>query len=76
VLFDPFEKQFDLPSVPVQFGDCQSRQSETVCQEVKGFFLFGVEEFYAPKFFGIVFFRVKPGKGDGLITSQSGAFVD
>lgn len=33
VLFYPFEKQFNLPSFPIQIGDCQFLQLEVVRQE-------------------------------------------
>ena len=33
VLFYPFEKQFNLPSFPIQIGDCQCFQLEVVRQE-------------------------------------------
>jgi len=35
VLFDPFEKQFDLPAVTIQVGNCLGRYSEVVAQEVE-----------------------------------------
>lgn len=33
MLFDPFEEQFDLPSLAVQFADGQSRQLHVIGQE-------------------------------------------
>lgn len=33
VLFYPFEKQFNLPSFPIQIGDCEHLQLEVVKQE-------------------------------------------
>jgi len=33
VLFSPFEKQFNLPSFPIQIGDCECLQLEVVRQE-------------------------------------------
>ena len=33
MLLYPFEKQFDLPSFPIQFSDRQGHQSKVVCQE-------------------------------------------
>ena len=36
VLFDPFEKQFHLPTITVQFGNGLGRQGEMVGQEDEG----------------------------------------
>jgi hypothetical protein len=35
VLFHPFEKQLDLPTVAIEFGDGQRTQSEIVGQKDK-----------------------------------------
>ena len=36
VLFDPFEEQFDLPAIPVEFGDGECGQGKVVGEEVEG----------------------------------------
>lgn len=42
VLFDPFEKEFDLPAAAIELGDGRCREGEVVRQEGKAASTFGI----------------------------------
>ncbi|GAH16555.1 unnamed protein product, partial [marine sediment metagenome] len=55
MLFDPFEKQFDLPAALVELCDNQSIESKVVCQEDKSLVRIDVVINDPPEWFGIAF---------------------
>jgi hypothetical protein len=44
MLFDPFEKQFDLPSASIKVRDSYCRQRNLICQQLQPLFFFRIEK--------------------------------
>ena len=76
VLLDPFEEQFDLPTVLVECCDGQRGQDKVVGQEYKRLATLDIFESNAPQVFGVMLRGVKPVEQDRLIANNSGRSVD
>src|SRR6516162_3671282 len=76
VLFDPFEKQLDLPSTFVKFCNRQRRQREVVGQEHKPPVVLGVVEHDATKGVGVKPRRLRAYQHDRLVAPKSCRLVD
>ena len=76
VLLDPFEEQFDLPTLLVQRGDRQRRQGCIVGQEDQGFACVGILESNAPQMLGIILRNIKAVHRDRLVADHAGRAVD
>lgn len=48
MLLDPFEEQFDLPTVSIQLGNAQGGKVEVVGEKHKSLVVFRIEESDAP----------------------------
>src|ERR1044071_128461 len=57
MLFDPAEKQFDLPTTSVQFGDRHRRQEEVVGEKHQTFLSRAIEVAHPAQSFGVASFR-------------------
>ena len=76
VLFDPLEKQLDLPAATIEIGDGQCWQSKIVGKEHQVLAGCGIFE-SDPTQGGVeVLLGVKAREHDGLIADQSGAAID
>ena len=73
VLLEPFEKQFDLPTLLVELCDAQRRQSEVVGQENQAASSAVIIKTDPAKFVGIIFGCVKSVESDDLIAAQASA---
>ena len=67
VLFDPFEKEFHLPALPIQVGDGGCGEDEIVGEKHKCFATCRVEVADAPQLVGIVFSRIVSFEDDNLV---------
>ena len=76
MLFDPFEKQFDLPTALVELRDQERRQHKVVRQEHKPFAGFDVEVMNSPQRIGIRLRRLDTRQHNRLIAAQAGCLVD
>ena len=76
MLFDPFEKEFHLPTAFVKLCNGERRQRKIVGQKYQPFFCDVVEEFNAPKFVWIIFLGVEVVQDNGFISKQSLIFID
>src|SRR3989338_10841442 len=70
MLFDPFEKQFDLPAATIKFGNGQRRQVEVVGQKDQMPVVFGIVEFDASKVLRVILESLRSGQHNGLIAAQ------
>ena len=69
VLFDPFEKQFHLPTALIDLGNGQCWQRKIVGEELEPLFFLGIEVGDAPQRIGIRLGRIDSGQNDGVIGS-------
>jgi len=76
MLFDPFEKQFDVPTAAIQLGDGQCWQDEIVGEEHQAFAGRRIFEADSTKRRIEVLLGVKACQYDGLIANQAGASID
>ncbi len=76
VLLDPFEEQFDLPTVLVECCDGQRRQDKVVGQEDERLAALEIFESNAPQVLGVMLHSVKPVEQDRLIANNSGRPID
>ena len=76
VLFNPLEKQFNLPALLVERRDCQGRQPKMVGQKDKSFVGFRIDETDTAQMLRILLPRVEGVKRDGLIKAQTCPLVD
>ena len=76
MLFDPFEKQFDLPTALVELRDQQRRQHKVVRQKHKPFAGLDVEVMNAPQRFGVRLRRLDARQYNRLIAAKTGRLVD
>src|ERR1700688_4288175 len=76
VLFDPFEKQFYLPTRLVKMRDGESRKIKVVREKHKPAALFQVIEADAAKRVRIVFPRSHRGEDDRVIGAQTRGLID
>ena len=66
VLLDPFEEQFDLPALPVDFRDGQGCEAEVAGQELIRFSLV-IHEFDESELARVFFDRSKPRISDAFV---------
>lgn len=71
VLLDPFEEQFDLPTVFVKGGYLQWRQYKVVGQKHERLARFGVFEPYAPQVLWVMSCGIKTFEQDGLVANNA-----
>ena len=76
ILFDPFEKQLDLPSTLVKFCDRQCRQCEVVGQKHEPPFVLGVIEHYATQGAWVQPRRLRAHQHDRLVAPQPRRLVN
>ena len=76
MLFDPFEKQFDLPTALVELRDQECRQHKVVRQEHKPFVGFDVVVMNSSQRFWIRLRRFDARQNNRLIAAKSGRLVD
>src|SRR3970282_2517775 len=74
MLFDPFEKQFDLPTATIKIGNALRRQIEMVGQKDQLFAL-GIFDFDAPDRRWEMLLRIKAGQRTQLIADDAGRAV-
>ena len=58
MLFDPFKKKFDIPSVFIQFRNGERMQTELIAHKIGTLLFFGVNVSDPPEFFRIFIFWV------------------
>ena len=71
MLFDPFEKQFDLPARLVDLSDSQCGQYEVVSQEFEPLVCLRIEVVNTPQCIRIDFRRLNGGEDHRVIGSQA-----
>src|SRR5271154_7340766 len=76
VLFNPLEKQFDLPAPLVERRDRQGGQRKMVGQKDKSFTSFRIDKTDPAQMLRILLPRVEAVKRDGLIEAQPCFLVD
>ena len=67
MLFDPFEKQLDLPAALVDLGDGERWQREVVGQEDQSMVEFFVVESDTPELLGVALLGIEAVEHDDLI---------
>jgi len=70
MLFDPLEKQFDLPAATVKLGDGQRRQLEVVGQEDQIPVMLGIVELDTAQVLRVALVGFDAGQGNGLVVDQ------
>ena len=76
VLFDPLEKQFDLPAAFVNSSDGLCWQIEVICQEDQALSSLSIKEADPSEFFRVVSFTFISAQPNGLIAAQTAGLVD
>src|ERR1700674_5316844 len=76
VLFDPFEKQFYLPTRLIKVRDGEGRKVKVVSEKHKPAVLFQVIEADTAKRVRIVLQRSHRGEDDRVIGAQTGGLID
>ena len=71
MLFDPLEKQLDLPAPLVERRDCQGGQRKMIGQKDRSFAGLRIDKTDAAQMLWIILPRVEAVKGDGLIVGRS-----
>ena len=74
MLFDPFEKQFDLPTATIKIGNALRRQIEMVGQKDQRLAL-GIFDFDAPDRRWEMLLRIKAGQRTQLIADDAGRAI-
>ncbi len=74
MLFDPFEKQFDLPPASIKIGDALRRQVEMVGQKDQRLAL-GIFDLYASDRRWEMLLRIKAGQRTQLVADDAGRAV-
>src|SRR5258706_8410310 len=75
VLFDPFEKQFYLPTALIDLGDGQCWKQKVVGQELESLLCFDIEITDSAQGIGIGFRGIDGGQNDGVIGSHTCGLV-
>src|ERR1044071_9527565 len=75
MLFNPFKKQFNFPSMLIKLCDLCCFKMKIVCKENKKYPAFIIIEFYPANFLRIIFSNIEIVKQNALITEYSIAFV-
>ena len=76
ILFDPLEKQLDLPTALVELWDIQPRHIEIVGEEYQSFVGERIAITDTPKWDRVVLGGLKSSEENGLIGSHPGVLVD
>src|SRR5687767_879982 len=76
MLFDPFEKQFNLPSFFIKLTNHQSWELEIIGQEVEIPVLSFVEKFDAPQWLRINLPGPTRHQADGLVAAQAKVLIN
>ena len=76
MLFDPFEKQLDLPPAAIKFGDGQCRQDEIIGEKYQPLAGYWIFESDTTQRCVEVLARVKAGEHDSLIANQPRTSID
>ncbi len=76
MLFDPFEKEFHLPTAFVELGNGQRGEDKVVRQQYQPFVRLGVEIADAANWIGVLLRRFGTVEEDRLVASQPCCFVD
>ena len=76
VLFDPFEKELDLPAAAIQVGDAQCGQGELFGQEYEALVGLGIDALDATERNGKPFVRIVTTQDHRLIANQTGQSID
>jgi hypothetical protein len=76
MLFDPLEKQFDLPAPLVERRDGQGARRKMIGYKDQSFAGFRIDQTDAEQMLRIIPPRVETVKDDGLIEAQTCHFVD
>ena len=76
VLFDPFEEQFDLPTLLVKRGNDDGGQCKIVCQEYEPLSSLRIAKANTPQMLRIVPPGIEPVERDALIGADARRFVD
>src|ERR1022692_1287542 len=76
MLFDPLEKQFDLPATLVKLGDDERGQKQMVGEKDENLVGCGVVVANTPQGLGIGLGRIKAFQTNGLIATQTRRLVD
>ena len=76
MLFDPLEKQFDLPAPLVERRDGQGARRKMISYKDQSFAGFRIDQTDAEQMLRIIPPRVETVKDDGLIEAQTCHFVD
>ena len=71
MLFDPFEKQFDLPARLVQRADRGSRRAKEIGQEYQGLARLGIFEANASQVHRIVLLAVESGQHNSVVADNA-----
>ena len=75
-MFDPLQKQFDLPAPLVERRDGHGGRGKMIGQKDQSFAGFGINKTDAAQMLRIILPRVEAVKGDGLIEAQTCHVVD
>lgn len=75
MLLDPFEEEFDLPAMTVQFGNGACRQREVVGRKHQASVGILIEEAYTPELLRIFLAGIEVPGGDDLVALKSRDFV-
>src|SRR5258708_5428894 len=75
MLFDPFEKQFYLPTRLVDLRDCECRQREIVSQKLEALSRLHIEVADAAQWIWVNHGGVDRRQDDRVIGSDAGSFV-
>jgi len=70
MLFDPLEKEFDLPAVFIQQSNGLGAQGKVVSQENQKAFVFRIVNSNSAQWSGIILLRIEVGEGDALIADD------
>ena len=76
VLFDPFKKQFYLPSSFVEFTNRQRRQVEIIAQENQGAVFLPIPKAQSTQGCCVSVFGIFTDQANGLITTQTCCLID
>lgn len=75
VLFEPTEKELDLPAAAIQFCHGDGRNREVVGQEDKSIVRFRIDKFDQAQFVRIIPACIKVDECDGLVATKASAAV-
>ena len=76
MLFDPLEKQLDLPAATIKPCDGERRQGEVVGEKDQSLLGLGIFESYPSERLIEALARIEDGECDALVANKTGGFVD